>query len=211
MRISSLMLWRCAGQAAVEPNPFDCCEPTRCNALVAGRRSDASTARVRASDHQRAHRRPWSSSWTPSSRAVINLSVPAEELGAPRQAEQPAACGWAGFLGLSGSGRMPCVPCVLPRSGTLCSMLVCVGAAVVCQCLWVSPDGVFAVPVVRDRTRAGAAVQGCAWSPRRASRPRSCCGRPRAPWACGMTWGGRIASRLCPNHVCVRTASGRKF
>ena len=125
MRISSLMLWRCAGQAAVLTNPFDRCEPTRCNALVAGRRSDASIARVRASDHQRAHRRPWSSSWTPSARAVTNLSVPAEELGAPRQAEQPAACGWAGFLGLSGSGRMPCVPCVLPRSRTLCSMLVC--------------------------------------------------------------------------------------
>ena len=38
---------------------------------------------------------------------------------------------------MSGSGRMPCVPCVLPRPGTLCSMLVCVGAAVVCQCLCV--------------------------------------------------------------------------
>ena len=196
MRISSLMLWRCAGQAAVLTNPFDCCEPTRCNALVAGRRSDASIAWVRASDHQRAHRRPWSSSWTPSARAVINLSVPAEELGAPRQAEQPAACGWAGFLGLSGSGRMPCVPCVLPRSGTLCSMLVCVGAAVVCHCLCVSSDGVFAVPVVCDRTRAGAAVRCCAWSLRQRSRPMSWWGGSRALWARGVTWSGRIASRV---------------
>ena len=56
-------------------------------------------------------------------------------------------------------GLMPCVPCVLPRPGTLCSMLVCVGAAVVCQCLCVSSDGVFAVPVVCDRKRADAAVR----------------------------------------------------
>ena len=142
-----------------------------------------------------------SSSWTPSSRAVTNLTVPAEEPGAPRWADLPAACGRAGNLGLSGSWLMPCVPCVLPRPASHCSMLVRVGAAVVCQCLCVSPDGVFAVPVVHDRTRAGAAVQSCAWSLRQRSRPRSWCGRSRAPWACGMTWGGRIASRLCPTRV----------
>ena len=136
--------------------------------------------------------------------------MPAEELGAPRQAEQPAACGWAGFLGLSGSGRMPCVPCVLPRSGTLCSMLVRVCAAVVCHCLCVSSDGVFAVPVVRDRTRAGAAVRCCAWSLRQRSRPRSWWGWGRALWAPGMTWGGRIASRLCATRVRVRMSSREK-
>ena len=111
---------------------------------------------------------------------------------------------------MSGSGLMPRVPCVLPRPGTHCSMLLCVDVAIVCQCSCVSSDGMFAVPVVCDRTRAAAAVQGCAWSPRQASRPRSCCGRSRAPWVCGMTWGGRIASRLCPNRVRVRTASREK-
>ena len=100
-----------------------------------------------------------SSSWTPSARAVTNLSVPIEELGASRQAEQPAACRRAGILRVSGSGRMPCVPCVLPRPGTLCSMLACVSAGVVCHCLCVSSDGVFAVPVVCDRKRADAAVR----------------------------------------------------
>ena len=145
-----------------------------------------------------------SSSWTPSSRAVINLSVPAEEPGAPRQAEQPAACGRAGFWGVSGSGRMPCVPCVLPRPGTLCSMLVCVGAAVVCQCLCVSSDGVFAVPVVRDRTRAGAAVQFCAWSPWQGSRPMSWWGGSRALWARWVTWGGRRPHRVATVcHPCL--------
>ena len=141
---------------------------------------------------------------------MTNLSVPAEELGAPRQADQPAACGRAGFGGLSGSGLMPCVPCVLPRPGTLCTMLVCVGAAVVCQCLCVSSDGVFAVPVVCDRTRDGAAVQGCAWSPWQGSRPMSWWGGSRAPWARGMTWGGRIASRLCATRVRVRMSSREK-
>ena len=135
---------------------------------------------------RRSSKPPWatySTSWastavgsspsTPSSQSVTNLSVPAKEPQAPRKADLPPACGRAGIFGVSGSGLMPRVPCVLPRPGTHCSMLVCVGAAVVCQCLWVSSDGVFAVPVVRDWTRAGAAVQGCAWSPRQASRPRS--------------------------------------
>ena len=105
---------------------------------------------------------------------------------------------------------VPCVPCVLPRPGTLCTMLVCVGAAVVCQCLCVSSDGVFAVPVVCDRTRAGAAVQGCAWSPWQGSRPMSWWGGSRALWARGVTWGGRIASRLCATRVRVRTSSREK-
>ena len=113
--------------------------------------------------------------------------------------------------GVSGSGLMSCMPCVLPRPGTRCIMLVCVGADVVCLCLWVSSDGVFAVPVVCDRTRAGAAVQGCAWSPWQGSRPMSWWGGSRAQLARGMAWSGRIASRVCPNRVCVRTASGRKF
>ena len=54
---------------------------------------------------------------------------------------------------MSGSGLMPCVPCVLPCPGTHCNKLVCVGAAVACQCLCVSSDGVFAVPVGCDRKR----------------------------------------------------------
>ena len=151
-----------------------------------------------------------SSSWTPSSRAVTILSVPAEKPRAPRQADQPAACGRAGTFGLSGSGLMPRVPCVLPRPASRCSMLVRVSAGVVCHCLCVSSDGVFAVPVVRDRTRAGAAVQFCAWSPRQGSCPMSWWGGSRALWARGMTWGGRIASRLCATRVRVRTASREK-
>ena len=151
-----------------------------------------------------------SSSWTPSSRAVTILSVPAEKPRAPRQADQPAACGRAGTFGLSGSGLMPCVPCVLPRPASRCSMLVRVSAGVVCHCLCVSSDGVFAVPVVRDRTRAGAAVQFCAWSPRQGSCPMSWWGGSRALWARGMTWGGRIASRLCATRVRVRAVSREK-
>ena len=147
---------------------------------------------------------------TPSSRAVAPASSRIEEPGAPRSADLPAACGRLGKLGLSGSGLMPRVPCVLPRPASRCSMLVRVGAAVVCQCLCVSPDGVFAVPVVRDRTRAGAAVQFCAWSPWQGSRPMSWWGGSRAPWARGVTWGGRIASRLCATRVRVRTASREK-
>ena len=143
---------------------------------------------------------------------MINLSVPAaEELGAPRQAEQPAACGRAGIVGVSGSGLVPCVLCVLPCPGTHCDKLVCVGADVVCQCLCVSSDGVFAVPVVCDWKRADAAVRCCAWSPWQVSRPTSWWGGSRAQLARGMAWSGRIASRVCPNRVCVRTASGRKF
>ena len=131
--------------------------------------------------------------------------------GAPWQPDRAAACGRAGIWGVSGSGLMSCMPCVLPRPGTRCIMLVCVGADVVCLCLWVSSDGVFAVPVVCDRTRAGAAVQFCAWSPWQRSRPMSWWGGSRALWARGVTWGGRIASRLCPNRVCVRASSGRKL
>ena len=59
-----------------------------------------------------------SSSSSPSSRAVTYLFAPAGEPGAPRQAEQPAACGRAGIVGVSGSGLMPCVLCVLPCPGT---------------------------------------------------------------------------------------------
>ena len=44
---------------------------------------------------------------------------------------------------VSGSRLMPCVPCVLPRPRTLCSMLACVSAGVVCHCLCVSSDGVY--------------------------------------------------------------------
>ena len=66
--------------------------------------------------------------------------MPAEELGAPRQADLPAACGIAGILGLSGSGLMPCVPCVLPRPGTLAS------------CLHVSAQASFASAYVCRRT-----------------------------------------------------------
>jgi hypothetical protein len=142
-----------------------------------------------------------SSSSSPSSRAVTILSALAGEPRAPRQADQPAACGRAGIFGLSGSWLMPRVPCVLPRPASRCSMLVRVSAGVVCHCLCVSSDDVFAVPVVCDRTRAGAAVQGCAWSPWQGSRPMSWWGGSRALWACGMTWGGRIASRLCANRV----------
>ena len=151
-----------------------------------------------------------SSSWTPSARVVTNLFVLVEELGASRQAEQPAACRRAGILRVSGSGRMPCVPCVLSRPGTLCSMLACVSAGVVCHCLCVSSDGVFAVPVVCDRKRAGAAMRCCAWSPRHCSHPRSWWGGSCAQWARGVTWGGRIASRLCATRVRVRTASREK-
>ena len=104
-------------------------------------------------------------------------------------------------MGLSGSGLMPRMPFLLPRPATHCSVPVGVGAAVVCQCLCVSSDGVFAVPVVRDRTRAGAAVQFCAWSPWQGSRPMSWWGGSRALWARGVTWGGRIASRLCATRV----------
>ena len=147
----------------------------------------------------------------PSSRALTNLFGLAGEPGAPRQPDRAAACGRAGIWGVSGSGLMSCMPCVLPRPGTRCIMLVCVGADVVCGCLWVSSDGVFAVPVVCDRTRAGAAVQGCAWSPWQGSRPMSWWGGSRAQLARGMAWSGRIASRVCPNRVCVRPASGRKF
>ena len=152
-----------------------------------------------------------SSSSTPSARAVINLSVPAEELGAPRWARLPAACGRPGYLGLSGSGLMPRVPCVLRRPGTHCIVPVYVCAAVVCMRFWVLTGRRVSVPLVCDQDGAGAAVRCCGWSPRQGSRPRSCWGRPRAPWACGVTWDGRIASRLCPNRVRVRTASGRKF
>ena len=173
---------------------------------------------------RRSSKPPWatySTSWAttsvgdpsspPSSRALTNLFGLAGEPGAPRQPDRAAACGRAGIWGVSGSGLMSCMPCVLPRPGTRCIMLVCVGADVVCLCLWVSSDGVFAVPVVCDRTRAGAAVQGCAWSPWQGSRPMSWWGGSRAQLARGMAWSGRIASRVCPNRVCVRTASGRKF
>ena len=114
-------------------------------------------------------------------------------------------------MGVSGSGLMTCVLCVLPCPGTHCDKLVCVGADVVCQCLCVSSDGVFAVPVVCDWKRADAAVRCCAWSPWQVSRPMSWWGGSRAQLARGMAWSGRIASRVCPNRVCVRTASGRKF
>ena len=173
---------------------------------------------------RRSSKPPWatySTSWAttsvgdpsspPSSRALTNLFGLAGEPGAPRQPDRAAACRRAGIWGVSGSGLMSCMPCVLPRPGTRCIMLVCVGADVVCLCLWVSSDGVFAVPVVCDRTRAGAAVQGCAWSPWQGSRPMSWWGGSRAQLARGMAWSGRIASRVCPNRVCVRTASGRKF
>ena len=113
-------------------------------------------------------------------------------------------------MGVSGSGLMPCVLCVLPCPGTHCDKLVCVGADVVCQCLCVSSDGVFAVPVVCDWKRADAAVRCCAWSPWQVSRPMSWWGGSRALWACGVTWGGRIASRVCATRVRVRTSSHEK-
>ena len=37
------------------------------------------------------------------------------------------------------------MPCVLPRPASRCTMLLCVGADVVCLCLWVSSDGVFSL------------------------------------------------------------------
>ena len=114
-------------------------------------------------------------------------------------------------MGLSGSDLMPCVPCVLPQPGTLCSMLAHVGVDVVCLCSWVLVGRYVSVPVVCSRTRAGAAMRCCAWSPRHCSRPRSWWGGSRAQWARGVTWGGRIASRLCATRVRVRTSSGRKF
>ena len=147
----------------------------------------------------------------PSSRALTNLFGLAGEPGAPRQPDRAAACGRAGIWGVSGSDLMPCVPYVLPRLGTLCSMLAHVGVDVVCLCSWVLVGRYVSVPVVCNRTRAGAAVQFCAWSPWQGSRPMSWWGGSYALWARGVTWGGRIASRLCPNRVCVRTASGRKF
>ena len=104
-------------------------------------------------------------------------------------------------MGVSGSGLMPCVLCVLPCPGTHCDKLVCVGADVVCQCLCVSSDGVFAVPVVCDWKRADAAVRCCAWSPWQGSRPMSWWGGSRAQLARGMAWSGRIASRVCPNRL----------
>ena len=107
-------------------------------------------------------------------------------------------------MGLSGSDLMPCVPCVLPQPGTLCSMLAHVGVDVVCLCSWVLVGRYVSVPVVCNRTRAGAAVQFCAWSPWQGSRPMSWWGGSRALWARGVLWGGRIASRLCPNRVRVR-------
>ena len=151
-----------------------------------------------------------SSSSTPSARAVINLSVPAEELGAPRQAEQPAACGRAEIRGVSGSGLMSCMHCVVPRPGTFCSMPVCGCVAIVCQCFVVLVGRCVPVPLVRRPDPDAAAVQCCGLSQRQASRPMSWWGGSCALWACGMTWGGRIASRLCPTRVRVRTACREK-
>ena len=113
-------------------------------------------------------------------------------------------------MGASGSGLMPRVPCVLPRPGSRCSMLVCVCAVVVCQCFVVLSGRRVPVPLVRDPDRADAAVRYCAWSVRQCSWPRSWWGRQGAPWARGMTWGGRIASRLCATRVRVRMSSREK-
>ena len=116
----------------------------------------------------------------------------------------------SGKLGLSGSGLMFGVPCVLPRTGTVCTMLVCVSAALVCQYFVVLVGRCVPVPVVRDRKRTGAALRCCAWSPRHRSRPRSWGGGSCAQLARGVTWSGRIASRLCATRVRVHTSSREK-
>ena len=46
-------------------------------------------------------------------------------------------------MGLSGTGLMPCVHCVLPRPGTHCILLARVSADLVWHCLCVSSDGVY--------------------------------------------------------------------
>ena len=146
----------------------------------------------------------------PSSRALTNLFGLAGEPGAPRQPDRAAACGRAGFGGLSGSGLMPCLPCVLPRPGTFCRMPVCGCVAIVCQYFVVLVGRCVRVPLVRRPDPDAAAVQCCGWSQWQASRPMSWWGGSCALWACGMTWGGRIASRLCPTRVRVRTSSREK-
>ena len=146
----------------------------------------------------------------PSSRALTNLFGLAGEPGAPRQPDRAAACGRAGFGGLSGSGLMPCLHCVVPRPGTFCRMPVCGCVAIVCQYFVVLVGRCVPVPLVRRPDPDAAAVQCCGWSQWQASRPMSWWGGSCALWACGMTWGGRIASRLCPTRVRVRTACREK-
>ena len=139
-----------------------------------------------------------------------SLLAVAEAPGAARQADPPAVACRPGFQRADRSGLMPHSLCVMPRACTLCTMLWSVSACDFVQCLLVLAGWCATVLLVCVPSRVAAALRSHAWSPRQASRTRPCWGRDRALWACGVTWGGRITSRLCANRVRVRTACREK-
>ena len=139
-----------------------------------------------------------------------SLLAAAEAPGAARQADPPAVACRPGFQRAGRSGLMPHSLCVMPRACTLCTMLCSVSACDFVQCLLVLAGWCATVLLVCVPSRVAAALRSHAWCPRQPSRPMSWWGGSRAPWARGMTWGGRIASRLCATRVRVRMSSREK-
>ena len=89
-------------------------------------------------------------------------------------------------MGLSGSGLMPRVPCVLRRPGTHCIVPVCVCAAVVCMRFWVLTG---TACVCAFGVRSGRCWRGCAvlWMVSTAGKPSQVV-LGQAPCSLGV-WG----------------------